>query len=138
MVDGLKGFPEAITAVFPEAVVQTCIVHLLRNSMDFVSFKDRKAVATALKDIYRAIDAQAAEQALDAFEAGVWGQNTRRSARAGAGPGRKSSPSSPSQATSGGSSTRRMPSKRSIPSCAERFGREAISPAMRQSPSSCF
>ena len=42
--------------------------------MDFVSFKDRKAVATALKDIYRAIDAQAAEQALDAFEAGVWGQ----------------------------------------------------------------
>lgn len=42
--------------------------------MDFVSFKDRKAVATALKDIYRAIDAQAAEQALGAFEAGVWGQ----------------------------------------------------------------
>lgn len=74
VVDGLKGFPEAITAVFPEAVVQTCIVHLLRNSMDFVSFKDRKAVATALKDIYRAIDAQAAEQALGAFEAGVWGQ----------------------------------------------------------------
>lgn len=74
VVDGLKGFPEAITAVFPETVVQTCIVHLLRNSMDFVSFKDRKAVATALKDIYRAIDAQAAEQALDAFEAGVWGQ----------------------------------------------------------------
>ncbi|MFZ5664730.1 MAG: IS256 family transposase [Pseudomonadota bacterium] len=74
VVDGLKGFPEAITAVFPEAVVQTCIVHLLRNSMDFVSFKDRKAVATALKDIYRAVDAQAAERALDAFEAGVWGQ----------------------------------------------------------------
>jgi putative transposase len=42
--------------------------------MDFVSFKDRKAVATALKDIYRAVDAQAAERALDAFEAGVWGQ----------------------------------------------------------------
>lgn len=74
VVDGLKGFPEAITAVFPEAVVQTCIVHLLRNSMDFVSFKDRKPVATALKDIYRAINAQAAEQALDTFEAGVWGQ----------------------------------------------------------------
>ncbi|MEK9213404.1 transposase, partial [Sphingomonas sp. 2378] len=69
VVDGLKGFPEAITAVFPDAVVQTCIVHLLRNSMDFVSWKDRKGLATALKDIYRAPSAEAAEQALTAFEA---------------------------------------------------------------------
>ncbi|WP_236656256.1 IS256 family transposase [Acidiphilium sp. C61] len=61
VVDGLKGFPEAITAVFPETIVQTCIVHLLRNSMDFVSYKDRKVVATALKDIYRAVDARPAE-----------------------------------------------------------------------------
>ena len=74
VVDGLKGFPEAITAVFPETIVQTCIVHLLRNSMDFVSYKDRKAVAAALKDIYRAVDARAAEAALAAFEAGPWGQ----------------------------------------------------------------
>ena len=74
VVDGLKGFPEAILAVFPEAQVQTCIVHLLRHSLDFVSFKDRKAVATALKDIYRAIDASEAEKALDAFEAGEWGR----------------------------------------------------------------
>lgn len=74
VVDGLKGFPEAITAVFPEATVQTCIVHLLRNSLDFVSYKDRKAVATALKDIYRAIDSDAAEAALAEFEAGPWGQ----------------------------------------------------------------
>jgi putative transposase len=51
VVDGLKGFPDAITAVFPEAVVQTCIVHLLRNSMNFVSWKDRKPLATALKSI---------------------------------------------------------------------------------------
>ena len=51
VVDGLQGFPEAILAVFPEATVQTCIVHLLRLSLDFVSYKDRKAVATALKDI---------------------------------------------------------------------------------------
>src|SRR6201746_266611 len=63
VVDGLKGFPEAITAVFPEATVQTCIVHLLRGSLDFVSYKDRKIVAAALKDIYRAIDATAAEVA---------------------------------------------------------------------------
>jgi len=74
VVDGLKGFPEAITAVFPEATVQTCIVHLLRNSLDFVSYKDRKAVAAALKDIYRAIDPDAAEAALTEFEAGPWGQ----------------------------------------------------------------
>jgi transposase-like protein len=74
VVDGLKGFPEAITAVFPEAVVQTCIVHLLRNSMDFVSWKDRKPLAGALKTIYRAVDAKAAEEALTAFEAGEWGR----------------------------------------------------------------
>ena len=73
MVDGLKGFPDAITAVFPDAIVQTCIVHLLRNSMDFVSWKDRKGLATALKEIYRAPSADAAERALAAFEAGPWG-----------------------------------------------------------------
>ena len=74
VVDGLKGFPDAITAVFPEAVVQTCIVHLLRNSMDFVSWKDRKPLVMALKGIYRAVDAKAAEEALSAFEASHWGQ----------------------------------------------------------------
>lgn len=74
VVDGLKGFPDAITAVFPEAMVQTCIVHLLRNSMDFVAWKDRKALGTALKAIYRAVDAAAAEEALTAFEASFWGQ----------------------------------------------------------------
>ena len=74
VVDGLKGFPEAILAVFPQATVQTCIVHLLRLSLDFVSYKDRKAVATALKDIYRAVDATTAEAALMAFEAGEWGR----------------------------------------------------------------
>ena len=72
VVDGLKGFPEAIVAVFPEATVRTCIVHLLRRSLDFVSWKDRWAVAAALKDIYRAIDPVAAEAALAAFEAGSW------------------------------------------------------------------
>jgi len=74
VVDGLKGFPEAILAVFPQATVQTCIVHLLRQSLDFVSYKDRKAVAAALKDIYRAVDAKTAEEALTAFETGPWGQ----------------------------------------------------------------
>jgi putative transposase len=74
VVDGLKGFPEAIAAVFPETMVQTCIVHLLRQSLAFVSHKDRKAVAAALKDIYRAVDAAAAEAALAAFEDGPWGR----------------------------------------------------------------
>ena len=54
--------------------VHICIVHLLRHSLDFVSYKDRTAVAAALKDIYRAIDAVAGEVALTAFEAGPWGQ----------------------------------------------------------------
>src|SRR5215213_5725860 len=63
VVDGLKGFPEAILAVFPDATVQTCIVHLLRHSLAFVSYKDRKAVAAALKEIYQAVDATAGEAA---------------------------------------------------------------------------
>ena len=74
IVDGLKGFPEAITAVFPQTQVQTCIVHLIRNSLDFVSYKDRRAVAAELKTVYRAKDADAGMAALEAFDAGIWGQ----------------------------------------------------------------
>ena len=74
VVDGLKGFPEAITAVFPQTVVQTCIVHLIRHSLAFVSWKDRKLMVPALKAIYRAKDAEAGRKALDDFEAGPWGQ----------------------------------------------------------------
>jgi putative transposase len=74
VVDGLKGFPDAILAVFPDAMVQTCIVHLLRHSLEFVAYKDRKAVAAALKDIYRAVDAKAGEAALATFEEGPWGR----------------------------------------------------------------
>jgi len=74
VVDGLKGFPDAILAVFPDALVQTCIVHLLRQSLAFVAYKDRKAVAAALKDIYRAVDASAGEAALAAFDESPWGQ----------------------------------------------------------------
>src|SRR5215204_3377100 len=81
VVDGLKGFPEAITAGFPEATVQTCIVHLLRHSLDFVSYKDRKPVAAALKGIYRALDADAGEAALAAFEDGLWGRRYCRGGR---------------------------------------------------------
>lgn len=68
VVDGLKGFPQAIEAAFPQTRNQTCIVHLLRHSMNFASYKDRKTVAAALKAIYTAVDADAAELALAEFE----------------------------------------------------------------------
>jgi putative transposase len=73
VVDGLKGFPEAINAVFPLTQVQTCIVHMIRHSLEFVSWKDRKPVAATLKDIYRAKDAQSGRDNLEAFAAGPWG-----------------------------------------------------------------
>ena len=68
VVDGLKGFPEAITAAFPEATVQTCIVHLVRHSLNFCAWKDRKAVAADLRPIYGAATADLAAAELDAFE----------------------------------------------------------------------
>ena len=69
VVDGLKGFPEAIGATFPETLVQTCIVHLIRSSMAFVSWKDRKQIMPDLKAIYRAGNAEAALDRLAEFEA---------------------------------------------------------------------
>jgi putative transposase len=74
VVDGLKGFPEAISAVFPAAQVQTCIVHLIRYSMQFASWKERKLVAAALKPVYRAETAERARERLQEFEAGAWGK----------------------------------------------------------------
>ncbi len=74
VVDGLKGFPDAIHAVFPDTLVQSCIVHLIRNSLSFVSYKDRKAVASALKAIYRAVDDKAGLAELKAFEESEWGR----------------------------------------------------------------
>lgn len=74
VVDGLKGFPEAIEAAFPDALVQTCIVHLIRHSMAYGSWKERKAIGAALKAIYQAESADAASAALEAFEAGEWGR----------------------------------------------------------------
>jgi putative transposase len=68
-VDGLKGFPEAIESVFPKTEVQLCVVHIIRNSLNYVGWKDKKAVAKDLKTIYRAPTVEAAEAALDAFEA---------------------------------------------------------------------
>lgn len=74
VVDGLKGFPEAITTVFPDTVVQTCIVHLIRNSIRLASWKQRKGLASALKPIYQADSVEAAEHALSEFENSEWGE----------------------------------------------------------------
>ena len=68
VVDGLKGFPEAITAAFPDATVQTCIVHLVRHSLNFCAWKDRKSVAGDLRRIYGAATAEQAAAELDVFE----------------------------------------------------------------------
>ena len=87
VVDGLKGFPEAITAVFPQAQVQTCIVHLIRNSLDFVSWKDRKAVAAALKEIYRATDADGRRRGPGRLREGPWGRKYPAIASPGGGTG---------------------------------------------------
>jgi len=73
VVDGLKGLAEAIEVTFPRTTVQTCIVHLIRNSLHYASWKDRKTVATALRPIYTAVSAESAQAALEAFAAGPWG-----------------------------------------------------------------
>jgi putative transposase len=74
VTDGLKGMPEALAAVFPATTLQTCIVHLSRNSLDYASWKDRRMLAAAIRPIYTAASAEAAEAELDAFEQGPWGQ----------------------------------------------------------------
>jgi len=74
VTDGLKGMPEALAAVFPATTLQTCIVHLIRNSLDYASWKDRKLLAAAIRPIYTAASAEAAQAELDAFEQGSWGQ----------------------------------------------------------------
>ncbi len=73
VADGLKGLPESLAAAYPQAVLQTCIVHLIRSSLNYASWKDRKAVAVALRPIYTAPSAEAAEAALTAFEHSEWG-----------------------------------------------------------------
>jgi len=74
VTDGLKGMGEALEVVYPATTLQTCIVHLIRNSLDFASWKDRKPLAAAIKPIYTAPSAEAALAELDAFEQGPWGK----------------------------------------------------------------
>ena len=72
-MDGLTGFPAAITAVFPQTQIHQCVVHLVRRSLTYVSWKDRFVVARALKEIYRAPTLVGAEQALADFAQSAWG-----------------------------------------------------------------
>ena len=74
VTDGLKGMPEALAAVFPATTLQTCIVHLMRNSLDYASWKDRRGLAAAIRPIYTAASAEAAQAELDAFADGEWGR----------------------------------------------------------------
>ena len=74
VTDGLKGMSEALAAVYPATTLQTCIVHLLRNSLEYANWKERKGLAPALREIYTAPSADAALIALDDFERGPWGQ----------------------------------------------------------------
>src|SRR6201999_493822 len=74
LTDGLKGMPEALEAVFPRTTLQTCVVHLIRNSLDYASYKERAPLAAAIKPIYTAPSAEAAEAELDAFEQSALGQ----------------------------------------------------------------
>ena len=105
--DGLTGLPAAIEAVWPDAIVQTCIVHLTRASLRWVNYKDRKKVAAALRLIYAAPTEQAARDALDAWTDSEVGRPTRRSNANGKPPGSRSCRSSPSRPRSAGSSTPR-------------------------------
>jgi transposase-like protein len=74
VTDGLKGMGEALEVVYPKTTLQTCIVHLIRNSLDYANWKDRKPLAAAIKPIYTAASAEAALAELDAFESGPWGK----------------------------------------------------------------
>ena len=74
VTDGLRGMPEALAAVFPATTLQTCVAHLIRNSLDYASWKDRQARAAAIKPIYTAPSVEAALTELEAFAVGPWGE----------------------------------------------------------------
>ncbi len=118
VVDGLRGFPEAIEAVYPQAQIQTCIVHLIRNSLNLASWKDRKALTAALKPIYQAATAEAAAVRLMPLLKANGAANSRRWRPCGSGNGNRSSRSLPIRQRCAKLSTRPMPSRACTCSCA--------------------
>jgi hypothetical protein len=134
-VDGLTGFPDAIEAVFPEAWVQTCIVHQIRASMRYVSYQDRRKVAAALKPVYNAANADQALVELDAFDE-VWGERYPMIAEAWRQRWEHITPFLALPPSSGGSSTRPTRSRRCTATSAKRSRRAGTSPTSRPPPSS--
>src|SRR6187402_311791 len=74
VTDGLKGMSEALEVAYPATTLQTCLVHLIRQSLDLISWRERKALATELRTIYTAANAEAASRALEAFAVSPWGR----------------------------------------------------------------
>ena len=125
--DGLTGLPYAIRSIFPDTVVQTCVVHVIRNAMRFVSYKDRKKVATAMRAIYSAPTVEGAELALKEFDT-TYGAQYPGAVDVCATPGRSSCRSWTIRSNYARSSTPPMRSSRSISSCARSPRTAAISP----------
>ena len=133
-VDGLTGFPDAIEAVFPQTWVQTCIVHLVRASLRYVPYKDRRAVAADLRKIYTATDVDAAAESCSASPRNGTSAS-RRSAAAGSSTGNTSSPSSPFRPSCAARSTPPTRSRRST-ARSERSSRPAGTSRPKTPPAS--
>jgi hypothetical protein len=116
--DGLTGLPDAIKVIFPDTVVQTCVVHVIRNAMRFVSYGDRKKIAKDMREIYTSPTLDAAELALTAFDKHTEPSTPARS-MSGATPGTTSSRSSITHPSSGKSSTPPTPSNPSTSNSAK-------------------
>jgi transposase-like protein len=129
-VDGLKGFPEAIEAIYPNTVVQTCVVHLIRHSLKYVPRREREQVARDLKPIYTAVDADAAQAALEAFD-DKWGSRFPVITQAWLNAWEYVTPFLAFRPKCAGSSTRRTRWKGSTGSCAKQSRPKDTSPTRR-------
>ena len=128
--DGLKGLPESIETTWPLAVVQTCVLHLIRNTFRLAARRDWAAMAKDLQPVYTAVNETDAARRLDEFHT-IWGNRYPAIRRCGPTPGPSSCRSWTTPPRSAGSSTRRTPSSRSTPGSGERPEPEATSPTSR-------
>jgi len=115
--DGLKGLPEAVEATWPNSMVQTCIVHLIRAANRWVSYQDRKAVSRALREVYTAANEDTARDSLDAFDASELGRKYPSRSKSGGMHGSGSRRFCSSRQRRSECSTPPTPSNRSIPNC---------------------
>jgi transposase-like protein len=129
--DGLRGLVESVNDVWPLAIVQTCVLHLVRNTFRYASKAHWYELARDLRTVYTASTEQAARERFDEF-AGKWGSATRRSSASGSRRGRSSCPSSPTAPRSGRSSTARTRSRACTRGCAEACAHAVTSPPSRR------